>query len=198
MTTAKTDELVQDYLQRLHTALRPLPQSRREQLVSEITEHIEQGRVGAQGHSEAAVRELLDRLGEPEDIAAAALTDEPANVQNGRRIGGLTVAIALIILLAIGVTTAGLMGAFTSGDTGTTFLRLTPTTIQVPLVIGQTASEVTGELRSVGLKSQIVLRPSDSVPMGIISSESPVGGSKVASGSKIQLVESTGPAEQSG
>lgn len=116
MTATKTGKLVEDYLHRLEMALRPLPPSQRDQLVCEITEHIEQGR--AQGQSEAAVRDLLDRLGEPEDIAAAALGDEPTKSHTRRISGGLLIAVVLVIVLALGITTAALVGAFTSGGTG--------------------------------------------------------------------------------
>ena len=44
MTITSVDEMVEEYLRRLNTALGPLHDARRHQLVTEITEHIEQAR----------------------------------------------------------------------------------------------------------------------------------------------------------
>jgi uncharacterized membrane protein len=66
MTT--TDQLVDDYLDQLEQELRDVPRARRRELVDEIAQHIADG--GA--HSEAELRTLLDRLGEPADIADEA------------------------------------------------------------------------------------------------------------------------------
>src|SRR4051812_47830966 len=68
MTTA--DRLVEDYLDRLKEELRDVPRPRRRELVGEIAQHIAEGREEAT--SEAEVRTLLDRLGEPAEIADEA------------------------------------------------------------------------------------------------------------------------------
>ena len=203
MTATKTDELVEDYLNRLETALRPLPTSRRDQLISEITEHIEQGRAGAQGQSEAAVRELLERLGDPEEIAAAALIDEPPESHIRRISGRLLVTVILVVLVLAGVTTAGLLGAFTPGGppvnhhgratTGTT-IPITAKKATVPNVIGLSVAQAMSSLSSAGLSSgEVDLKPSNSIPPGTIISQSPVAGSLVSRGSNIEIAESTGP-----
>ena len=75
MTTPKVDSLVEDYLARLHTAAQTLPPDRREELVEGITEHLQAARAAGAAADEAAVRTLLDRLGEPEEIVAAARED---------------------------------------------------------------------------------------------------------------------------
>jgi hypothetical protein len=190
MTVTKTDELVEDYLHRLATALRPLPLSRRDQLVSEITEHIDQGRAGAQGQSEAGVRELLDRLGEPEDIAAAALSDEPKS-RTRRLGGGLLIAMLVVVVLVAGFTTAGLFGAFRSGG-GSSHDKI-DSLVTVPNVVGMSTAQATTELQQNGLTSQVVFRPINTVPPGKIFSQSPPVGSKVELGSELRLTESVRP-----
>jgi len=78
---AAQKELVSDYLERLRAAGSSLPSTRREELVAEVREHIEDatraereaGNTGAAG-----VRNVLERLGPPEDIAREALEQEPA------------------------------------------------------------------------------------------------------------------------
>jgi hypothetical protein len=69
---AKVDKLVSDYLKRLNGELRGLPRARRRELVDEISEHIAEARAGLESENEAAIRTLLDRLGDPGEIAAEA------------------------------------------------------------------------------------------------------------------------------
>jgi hypothetical protein len=71
--TTATDRLVADYLARLARAASRMPAPRRDELLAEIEEHISSG--GAE--DEASMRTLLDRLGTPEEIAAAAYDDTP-------------------------------------------------------------------------------------------------------------------------
>ena len=66
------DYLVDDYLERLRRELSGLPGGRRRELLQKISEHIAEGRASLPGDDEAGVRALLDRLGDPEYIAAAA------------------------------------------------------------------------------------------------------------------------------
>ncbi len=67
-----TDSLVDDYLSRLRVALQDVPRDRRQELVDEIREHIEAARSELDPENEAAMRSLLDRIGDPADIAAEA------------------------------------------------------------------------------------------------------------------------------
>lgn len=66
------DRLVAEYLTRLERALRDLPPASRRELQEEIEEHVAAGRAELADQSEAEIRTLLDRIGEPEEIAAAA------------------------------------------------------------------------------------------------------------------------------
>jgi hypothetical protein len=77
MTNSTADRLVDDYLNRLADAARALPPDRRSELVSEIREHIDAWRSGNTGADEPAIRTMLDRLGEPADIVAAAMEIDP-------------------------------------------------------------------------------------------------------------------------
>jgi hypothetical protein len=65
------DDLVAGYLGRLVQAARQLPPDRRSELIDEIADHIDQARAVSQA-SGPGLRDLLQRLGEPEAIAAAA------------------------------------------------------------------------------------------------------------------------------
>lgn len=70
MTEERADQIVDDYFEQLRKALLPMPRLRREQLIDELRAHVESARAGAPADSEAAVREVLERLGDPEEIAA--------------------------------------------------------------------------------------------------------------------------------
>ena len=65
MTNSTADRLVDDYLTRLAGASQALPPDRRTELLAEIRGHIAASLSGATDADEAAVRTMLDRLGDP-------------------------------------------------------------------------------------------------------------------------------------
>lgn len=65
------DVLVRDYLGRLDAAAWPLAVDRRAELVGEVREHIEAALREAGRSDEVTVRNVLERLGRPEEIVAA-------------------------------------------------------------------------------------------------------------------------------
>ena len=75
MERTVVDPLVEDYLRRLDTAAYPLGDDRRGELMAGIREHIEAAVESGEVHDEASLRALLDRLGDPEEIVAAARDD---------------------------------------------------------------------------------------------------------------------------
>ena len=105
MTNSTVDRLVDQYLSRLADAAQRLAPDRRSELLSEIREHIAASRAGATSDDEAAVRTMLDRLGQPSDIVAAALDDgrqdEPAD-QSAQRRPRLGLEVAAVVMLTLG------------------------------------------------------------------------------------------------
>ena len=71
------DQLVEDYLRELHIAAQGLPADRRDELIEEITAHIAEARQS--DGSPLAVRNILDRLGDPADIVRAAADTPPGS-----------------------------------------------------------------------------------------------------------------------
>ena len=107
MTNSTVDRLVDQYLTRLADAAQALPPDRRAELLSEIREHIAAAMAEADGADEPAVRTMLDRRGQPEDIVAAAGEDDPpkdpANAgrsQTHQR--GLGLEIGAVVMLTLG------------------------------------------------------------------------------------------------
>lgn len=97
MKHASTDDLVEDYMRRLRAALKDLPRDRRGELEEEIREHIEVGRSELGAENEAELRSLLDRIGDPSDIAA--------NSREGLGVRPVRIGlmeVAAVVLLPIG------------------------------------------------------------------------------------------------
>jgi hypothetical protein len=94
MTTTSTHPLVADYFRRLERAARVLPRHQRDELLAEIGDHLDAGITT--DATEAEVRNLLDDLGSPEAIVAAARPDGPS-VERGPR------EVAALIMLVTGL-----------------------------------------------------------------------------------------------
>jgi uncharacterized membrane protein len=100
-----TDELIDEYLDRLETATRTLPAARRAELRAEIKDHIEITLSQSEDQGEATVRSILDRLGAPEDIAHEAgvglAPEAPAHRENTgpHRVGAFEVATVVLLLI---------------------------------------------------------------------------------------------------
>jgi uncharacterized membrane protein len=100
-TTA--DAAIERYLKRLDSELADLPPARRREIVEEISEHIAAAQADHPAESEAEIRTLLDRLGDPGDIAAEAR--QRFDIRPARP-GWLETA-ALVLLLVGGFTFLG-------------------------------------------------------------------------------------------
>lgn len=81
--TERNDSLVAEYLARVSRATAGLPADRREELVGDLREHIETSRADLSAETEAEVRGILDRLGDPAVIARAAAEDAGLPVAPG-------------------------------------------------------------------------------------------------------------------
>jgi len=106
MTTTRGDQLIEEYLARLADAAAALPSAEREDLVSDIREHITVALDEKVHADEAAVRNLLARLGPPEEVVEAATGGEASPVPSAtssdrfRRGGALEVAAIVTLVLS--------------------------------------------------------------------------------------------------
>jgi len=101
MTSAHPDRLVADYLRRLEVVAAVLPSERRSELHTEIRAHIDDALEAAGTSDEVTVRNVLERLGLPEEIVAAAGAHSTSGpMSDHRRVGPLE--IAALIVLAVG------------------------------------------------------------------------------------------------
>ena len=67
----EAEALVSEYMGRLEAAAQPLPADRRGELISEVHEHIESALAEAGSRDQVTARNVLERLGPPEEIVAA-------------------------------------------------------------------------------------------------------------------------------
>lgn len=94
---------VGEYLRRLQRSMADLPAERRDEILAEIEEHIAEDLAERPGATEADVRNVLERVGDPADIAAEAR--ERFGIKPTRR--SWTDPAAIILLLIGGFTIIG-------------------------------------------------------------------------------------------
>jgi len=75
----EADKLVRRYLAQLDAALQGVEASRRQEILAEVHEHIEEERSGIDPDDTASVRTLLDKVGDPAAIAAEAGAPPPGS-----------------------------------------------------------------------------------------------------------------------
>jgi HAAS domain-containing protein len=105
--SSTTDKLVERYLKHLEVELDDLPRDRRREIVDEISGHIAEARAALEHETEADVRNILEGLGDPADIAVDArerFEVRPTPTQSKTRWMEIT---ALIMLLAGGLILPG-------------------------------------------------------------------------------------------
>jgi hypothetical protein len=111
MNSYKLDAIVTEYFRNLEKALRALPAPESHQLISDIRSHVAEARAGLNEQTELAVREILERVGLPDEIAAEAIGGEApqmrANLQrryslpSRKSVVRVGVPVAVLVLLAL-------------------------------------------------------------------------------------------------
>jgi uncharacterized membrane protein len=114
MSGNMTDDAVSEYLREVEQRLAGLPVLQRRELLADLRAHIATERLERSANSEGEVLEILERLGSPEEVAAAAYeeagprtTIRPAQVGTPSRsrllIGAGIVAAVIFALLVAGL-----------------------------------------------------------------------------------------------
>jgi HAAS domain-containing protein len=113
------EALVNDYLGRLDAAATSLPPSRRAELAGEMRQHIEMALAEAGARDEVTVRNVLDRLGPPDEIVDAerqldgpppGWTLAPVQAAGAARSPWGAVEIAAVLLLTVGAVFLPIIG----------------------------------------------------------------------------------------
>ncbi|HEV2254890.1 MAG TPA: hypothetical protein VGS06_17030, partial [Streptosporangiaceae bacterium] len=116
MSKSGVDAIVNDYFARLRRALAPLPRSRRGQLLEDLREHVALARASLGEETELSVREIIEHLGTPNDIAAEALAQDGRPRGRWRpRPSPLTRRKALVLATAAMLAGGGTFAALSAG-----------------------------------------------------------------------------------
>ena len=112
----EADALIRDYLGRLEAAAWPLSADRRGELLNEVREHIESALAEAERRDEVTARNVLERLGAPQEIVAAEAEvggspgwTPPSTAHERRSQWGL-VEVGAILLLTVGAIFLPIVG----------------------------------------------------------------------------------------
>jgi len=98
MSAPHADKLVNEYLGRLDSALAGVPKGRRDEILDEISNHIAEERSRLSDESDTDVLNILDRVGDPAEVAGAA-RDENGDArvpEPSRRIGAVEI-LAMVL-----------------------------------------------------------------------------------------------------
>ncbi len=192
---ADLDAMCTEYLERLRGSLGDLSAEDRRQIVDQVFEHISSARAALPQQTEVAVREILERLGTPQEIAASAAL-EGGEPSPGSRSPILVGAAAAVVLVVIGVGIAALAGAFTSSApssvrtivhspmSSTTVTSVG--TVVVPTLLGDQLSEATQALGELGFRYTVTYTAGNQ-PIGTVVVQQPTGGARVDAASQVLL-----------
>jgi uncharacterized membrane protein len=121
------DSLVDSYLRAVAQAAADLPPQHREDLLTDLREHITTARAELNPETEAGVRTILDRLGDPASIAAEARRDKPphpaplpaanAHVPPHRSRSWVWVVVALVLGVPLAACVVGALVFFAARTT---------------------------------------------------------------------------------
>jgi hypothetical protein len=189
--------LVKNYMNRLRAALAGLPEGRRDEITEAVAQHIVDAWIELFDESEAAIRTMLDHLGEPEDIAADALEIEAISIATAPLRPELRVSRKVLItsIAVLGVSVGGIVGGLAlSGaptpprSTPPTTIVRTPATVTVPNVLGLSGASASTTLLSAGLRiivQAVAATPGN--PPGLLVRQSPSAGARVPIDSTVTV-----------
>jgi uncharacterized membrane protein len=113
------EQIVSGYLARLEQALAGLPPARRAELVDDVRSHIAEARRGLAEETDADLLNILDKLGDPADIAADArerLGAQPAPPAMPLGILEIAAIVALVLVWPAGIALVWLSSAWSQRD----------------------------------------------------------------------------------
>ncbi len=196
---ADLDAICSEYLERLRGFLADLSPEDRRQIIEQVSEHISSARAALPQQTDAAVRDILERLGSPQEIAASAALEGGEPLPPHSRNLVIVGAAAAIVLVVIGVGIAALAGSFTSSAPSSVENILAPTrssstavsigTVTLPTITGQQLAAATQVLSTLGLNYTVSYITSNQ-PVGTVLVQNPSGGARVDSASKVLLTVS--------
>jgi uncharacterized membrane protein len=118
MTAPHADEVVTRYLARLEAALAPVASDRRQELLDDVRAHISEARIALPNETDADLLNIIDRLGDPADMAAAEIGRVESTAPKPRTSRALEIAgiVLLLVFWPVGVVLLWMSDAWTTRD----------------------------------------------------------------------------------
>lgn len=118
MTAPRADEIISGYLARLEAALGPVPDVRRQELLEDVRAHIAEARSALSNETDSDLLNILDRLGDPADMAAAEIgrTEPEQPARPASRVLEIAAIVLLLLFWPIGVVLLWISNAWTTRD----------------------------------------------------------------------------------
>ncbi len=99
MTAPHADQILSDYMSRLERALANVPDPRRRELLDEVRTHIAEARSQVPNETDADLMNIVDRLGDPAEVAAAEQGPVDSAPQPRRASRALEIATIVLVPL---------------------------------------------------------------------------------------------------
>jgi uncharacterized membrane protein len=118
MTAPHAEQLITDYMSRLESSLATLPGSRRQELLDEVRTHIAEARGEIPNETDADLLNILARLGDPAETAAAEFGVVAPPAEKRRNWRALDIAAIFLVPLfwPVGVILLWLSDTWTTRD----------------------------------------------------------------------------------
>jgi uncharacterized membrane protein len=118
MTAPQADQVIAAYFARLEAALGPVPDARRRELLEDVRAHIAEARSELSHETDADVLNILDRLGDPADMAAAEIgrAESPSPKPRTSRTMEIAAIALLLLFWPVGVILLWLSDAWTTRE----------------------------------------------------------------------------------
>jgi hypothetical protein len=113
MTAPHADQILADYMARLVAALAPVAETRRAELIDEFSAHIAEARAQLPDETDADLLNILSRLGDPAEVAAAEI-DRPDPPRRGSRALEIAAIVLLLVFWPVGVVLLWMSNAWTT------------------------------------------------------------------------------------
>jgi uncharacterized membrane protein len=114
MSGNMTDDAVSEYLREVERRVADLPVLQRRELLADLRAHIASERLERSANSEGEVLEILERLGSPEEVAAAAYAEADAGLRTTVRPAQVGTPSRSRLLIAAGVVAAIILALIVS------------------------------------------------------------------------------------
>ena len=172
MTAPNADQIINEYMSRLERALDQVPGERRQELLYEVRTHIAEARTQLSNETDVELLNILDRLGDPSETAAAELGRIDLAPSDRRRSHALEIATIILLPLfwPVGVILLWISGSWTTRE------KLIGTFVPPGGYLG---TFVIGSLFALGAVSSICSTVSDESGR-VLSTTCPSGGSQIA------------------